>query len=88
VLACQGVTDKFSPKKPTDFLAYELAIMSWYESRRSALSPNLLTFLSIRRNSKNPEETLDSAGGDTLWIKILEKLNYYVRKNPGAMSAL
>jgi hypothetical protein len=40
------------------------------------------------KNLKKSRETLDSAGGDTLWTKILEKLNYYVRENPGAMSAL
>jgi len=37
---------------------------------------------------ENPEKALGSAGGDTLWIKILEKLNYYVRENPVEMSAL
>jgi len=31
---------------------------------------------------------LDSAGGDTVWTNILGKLNYYVRENPGEMSAL
>jgi len=49
------------------------------------LSPNLLTFY---QSDGNLEKALDSAGGDTLWTKILEKLNYYIRENPGEMSAL
>jgi hypothetical protein len=51
------------------------------------LSPNLLEFtdfLPIRRNS---EKALDSVGGDTLWTENLEKLNCYIRENPGVMSA-
>lgn len=51
------------------------------------LSPNLLEFtdfLLIRRNS---EKALDSVGGDTLWTENLEKLNCYIRENPGEMSA-
>jgi len=89
VLACQGVTGKFSPKNLTVFLAYELAIMSWYESRRSA---PITMFTKIYRlfyqSDENLEKSRDSAGGDTLWTRILEKLNYYVKENPGEMSAL
>jgi len=56
------------------------------------LSPYLLKFTGFFTNptkiSKNPEETRDSAGGDTLWTRILGKLNYYVRENTGEISAL
>ena len=56
------------------------------------LSPNLLKFTDFFTNltkiSKNSEKTLGSVGGDTLWTRILEKLNYYVRENTGEMSAL
>jgi len=56
------------------------------------LSSNLLKFaeffINLTKISKDPEKTGESAGGDTLWVKILEKLNYYVRENPGEMSAL
>jgi len=47
---------------------------------------NLLNFST--NPAKIPKKTLGSVGGDTLWAKILEKLNYYVRENPGEMSAL
>jgi hypothetical protein len=50
------------------------------------LSPNLLKFTDFFTSpteiSKNLEQTLDSVGGDTLWTKILEKPNYYVKENP------
>ena len=63
--------------------------MSWYESRRSAPITKFTDFFTNpTKISKNPEKTLDSAGGDTLWTKILEKLTYYVKENPGEMSAL
>ena len=56
------------------------------------LSPNLLKFADFFTNPakipENPEKTLGSAGGDTRWTKVLEKLNYYVRENPREMSAL
>jgi len=55
------------------------------------LSPNLLNFTELfYQSGESPErsrKTLGSAGGDTLWTKVLEKLNYYVRENPGEVSA-
>jgi hypothetical protein len=63
--------------------------MSWYGSQRSA---PITKFAEIHwlfyQSDENLEKTLDSAGGDTVWTKILGKLNYYVRENTGEMSAL
>ena len=54
-----------------------------------SLSPNLLEFADFFINpARIPKKTLGSAGGDTLWTKVLEKLNYYVRENHGKMSVL
>jgi hypothetical protein len=55
---------------------------------RAGAQPLLLNLLIFYQSDENPEKTLDSVGGDTLWTKIWEKLNYYVRENPGEMSAL
>jgi hypothetical protein len=60
--------------------------MGWYKSRRSAPITKFTDF--FYQSDENPEKTRDSAGGDALWTKILGKLNYCVRENPGAMSAL
>jgi len=38
------------------------------------------------KSKKTPKKTIDSVGGDTLWIKILGKPNYYIKENFGAMS--
>jgi len=56
--------------------------MGLYESRHSALLSNLPIFYQSDENLGKPRKTLDSAGGDTLWTKILGKLNYYIRENP------
>jgi hypothetical protein len=66
--------------------------MSRYESWRS---DPITIFTEIYRlfcqsdgNLEKSRKTLDGAGGDTLWTKIFEKLNYHVRENTGEMSAL
>jgi hypothetical protein len=80
------------PKNLPNFLAYELAIMSWYESWRSdpitKFTKIYRLFYQSDENLEKSRKTRDSAGGDTLWTRILGKLNYYVRENPGEMSAL
>jgi hypothetical protein len=89
VLACQGVAGKFSPKNLANFLAYELAVMSWYESRRSnPITKFTKIYQLFYQSDENPEETCDSAGGDMRWTRVLERLNYCVRESPGEMSAL
>jgi hypothetical protein len=53
------------------------------------LSPNLLKFTGFFTNpTKISKKRLTVRGGDTVWTKILGKLNYYVRENTGEMSAL
>jgi hypothetical protein len=48
-------------------LAYQLATMSWHETRGSANIIQFTDFLPIRRKSGKNEKTLDSAaGGDAV----------------------
>jgi hypothetical protein len=56
--------------------------MGLYESWHSALLPNLPIFCQSDEDFRKSRKTLDSVGGDTLWTKILEKPNYYVKENP------
>jgi hypothetical protein len=56
------------------------------------LSPYLMKFAEFFINPakilENPGKSAWQCGGDTLWTKISEKLNYYVKENTGEMSAL
>ena len=51
------------------------------------LSPNLLEFTDFLLIRRNFEKALDSVGGDILWTENMEKLNCYIRENPGEMSS-
>jgi hypothetical protein len=51
--------------------------MSWYESRRSdPITKFTKVYQLFYQSDENPEGTCDSEGGDTLWTRILGKLNY------------
>jgi hypothetical protein len=65
-------------KEPARFPSPGLVIMGLYESRHSALLPDLPILSQADEDLRKSLETLDSMGGDTRWTKSSEKLDNYV----------